>query len=150
MAKNSVAPKERRRGGCHCSRCVGEMGQEDKGKIVEDVQSKESRKVALEESYYNMKNTATDRRILAHLEKELQVAFCFEDGNGRPVNYLWVVHILLGRLFHERTALGRAIKQFAKFQRREILRGMVKLNDLEDLVKPPLDGGPEASSSAPR
>lgn len=46
--------------------------------------------------------------------------------------------------------MGRAIKQFAKFQRREIMRGMVKLNDLEDMADPPLNGGIETSSSAPR
>ena len=102
------------------------------------------------ESCYNAKNTATDRRILARLERELQVTFQFEDGNGKPVNSLWVVHILPGRLLRKRTALGHAIKQFAKFQRREIMRGMVKLNDLEDLAEPLLDNGPEASSSALR
>lgn len=30
------------------------------------------------------------------------------------------------------------------------MRGMVKLNNLEDLVEPPLDGDPKASSSTPR
>ena len=29
---------------------------------------------------------------------------------------------------------------FAKFQRREIMRCMVKLNDLEEMVEPPLGG----------
>jgi hypothetical protein len=61
-----------------------------------------------------------------------------------------VVRILLGRLLHERTTLDRAIKKFAKFQRREIMRGMVKLNDQEDLDEPPLAGDPKASPSAPR
>lgn len=56
----------------------------------------------------------------------------------------------MGRLLRERMALGRAIKQYAKFQRREKMRCMVKLNDLEDMVEPPLDGVPKASSSAMR
>ena len=30
------------------------------------------------------------------------------------------------------------------------MRGMVKLNNLEDLAEPPLDGGPEAPSSTLR
>ena len=44
--------------------------------------------------------------------------------------------------------LGRAIKMFAKFQRREIMCCMVKLNDLEELAKLPLGGTSGASSSA--
>ena len=47
-------------------------------------------------------------------------------------------------------ALGHAIKKYAKFQCREIMRCIVKLNDLEDMVEHPLDGVPEALSSAMR
>ena len=36
---------------------------------------------------------------------------------------------------------------FAKFQRWEIMRCMVKLNDLEELVEPPLGGNLGASTS---
>ena len=97
-----------------------------------------------------MENRAFDRRILVSLERELQSSFRFEDGNGRSLNLVWVVCILLGRLLHEQTVLGRTIKQFAKFQRCEIMRGMVKLNDLEDMAEPPMNGGLEASSSAQR
>ena len=46
--------------------------------------------------------------------------------------------------------LGHAIKQYAKFQCHEIMRCMVKLNDLEDMDEPPLDGVLEALSSAMR
>ena len=102
------------------------------------------------ENCYHTENSATDRRILARLEKELQAAFLFKDGEGQPISSLWVVCILLARLIRERTTLGHTIKQFAKFQRREIMRGMVKLNDLEDLAEPPLDGGPKSSSLTPR
>ena len=56
----------------------------------------------------------------------------------------------MGWLLHERMALGHAIKKYAKFQHREIMRCMVKLNHLEDMVEPPLDGVLEASSSAMR
>ena len=93
---------------------MGKTEPEDKGKNVEDVQSREIGEATLAESCYNAENTTTDRRILARLERELQATFRFEDGNGRSVNSLWVVHILLGRLLHERIALGRAIKKFAK------------------------------------
>ena len=36
---------------------------------------------------------------------------------------------------------------FAKFQRRDIMRCMVKLNDLEELVEPPLGGNSGISTS---
>ena len=34
--------------------------------------------------------------------------------------------------------MGKAVKLFARFQRREIMRCMVKINDLEERAKPPL------------
>ena len=43
-------------------------------------------------------------------------------------------------MIHERTEIGKAIKSLAKLQRREIMRGLVKLGDLEDLVDPPMLG----------
>ena len=62
------------------------------------------------------------------------------DGDEEPTNSIWIVRILLGRLIRERTFIGQAIKLFVKFQHREIMRGMVKLNDLEDMAEPPLHG----------
>ena len=91
-----------------------------------------------------MENSATDQWILVNLEKELQVAFKFVDGDREPTNSIWIVKIMLGRLIWERNAIGRAIKLFAKFQRHEIMGGMVKLNDLEDMAEPPLHGSMEA------
>ena len=99
---------------------------------------------------FHVENTTTDCRIFASLERELQAAFQFEDDNGRQVNLIWVVRILLGRILRERTALARAIRQYTKFQRCEIMHGMVKLNDLEDRAESPLNGGLETSSLAPR
>ena len=61
---------------------------------------------------------------------------------------MWVTIILLERLFRERLSLGRAVKSFAKFQRREIMRGLVKLNELEVVAKPPLGRLPEATTSS--
>ena len=57
-----------------------------------------------------------------------------------PNNSLWIVRVLLGRMIRESTAIGRAIKSLVKFQSREIMRGLVKLGDLEDMVEPPLHG----------
>ena len=110
----------------------------------------ESREVLLAENFYIAKNSIVDYRILVHLERELQTTFWLDNGNGLLVSSLWVVRILLGRLLYERTTLGHTIKQYTKFQHREIMRCMVKLNNLEDLAKPPLDGVLKASSSALR
>ena len=38
---------------------------------------------------------------------------------------------------------------FVKFQCREIMRGLVKVNDLEELAEPPLGGTLEASTLGP-
>ena len=40
-------------------------------------------------------------------------------------------------MIRERTEIGKSIKALAKFQRREIMHGLVKLGDLEDLADPP-------------
>ena len=77
---------------------------------------------------------------MANLEKTMQAALSFAGGGEESDNSLWIVHILLGRMIRERTEIGRAIKSLAKFQRREIIRGLVKLGDLEDLADPPMLG----------
>ena len=74
---------------------------------------------------------------MANLEKTMQAALSFAGGGEESNNSLWIVCILLGRMIRERTEIGRAIKSLAKFQRREIMRGLVKLGDLEDLANPP-------------
>ena len=43
-------------------------------------------------------------------------------------------------MIREITEIGKAIKALAKFQRREVMRGLVKLGDLEDLADPPSIG----------
>lgn len=56
---------------------------------------------------------------------------------------------MLGRLFREQLALVHVVKTFAKFHRREIMRSLVKANDLEELAEPPLGGPLEASTLGP-
>jgi hypothetical protein len=131
-------------GGFHCSNCLGVLQRDEKRKSMDEVQRRESGGGPLAESCFNAETSTIDRQILANLERELQAAFRFEDGNGELANSIWVARILFGRLLRERTAVGRTIKQFAKFQRREIMHGMVKLNDLEDMAKPPLHDSMEA------
>jgi hypothetical protein len=58
------------------------------------------------------------------------------------------MRILLGRLFKERLVLEQAVKMYARFQRLEIMRCMVKINDLEELAEPPLSGTLGASTSS--
>ena len=57
--------------------------------------------------------------------------------------------ILLGRLFREHLVLGHDVKMYARFQCHEIMRCMVKINDLEELAEPPLSGTLGTSTSSP-
>ena len=77
----------------------------------------------------------------------MDATLTFEHGEGLRIIQLWVTRILLWRLFRERLTLGQAIKSFAKFQCWEIMQGLVKLNDLEEVAEPPLGGTPEATTS---
>lgn len=89
MASPSLPLGKQRHGDCHCSRCLGEHHWDDKGKSVDEGQSRDSRGGMLVENCFNAENSATDRRILAILERELQVAFRFDDDSGRLVNLVW-------------------------------------------------------------
>lgn len=75
---------------------------------------------------------------MANLEKTMQATLSFAGGGEEPDNSPWILCTLFGRMIHERTEIRRAINVLAKFQRREIMHGLVKLGDLEDLVDPPL------------
>ena len=92
------------------------------------------------ENCYAAENSVGERRTIANLEKTMQVALSFTGRGEEPDNSPWIVYILLGRMIRERSVIGRAIKSLAKFQHREIMRGLVKLGDLEDLADPPLLG----------
>lgn len=100
------------------------------------------------ERWYNTENSVAERRFLSRLEWDLDAAFWFEQGGEHGTSPMWLTRILLGRLLRESLVLSRAIKMFTKFQRREIMYCMVKLNDLEDLAEPPLGGTPRASPLA--
>ena len=94
-----------------------------------------------------METSLAERRALFRLEKELEATLLFEHGGDCRASPLWVTRILLGRLFRECLSLGRAIKSFAKFQHREMMRGLVKLDELEDVAEPPLGGNQELAVS---
>ena len=70
----------------------------------------------------------------------MQASLSFAGGGDEPENSPWIIKILLGRMIRERTEIGKAIKALAKFQRREVMRGLVKLGDLKDLADPPSIG----------
>ena len=53
MAEQSPTTKESRRGGCHCSKCMGDRALDGKGKEVEEMQGMGSGEVSLVEKCYN-------------------------------------------------------------------------------------------------
>ena len=94
--------------------------------------------------WFNLENSQAKRCSLLHLESKLDASLMFKHGSGhgggpRAIQ-LWVTCILLGQLFREHLVLGRVVKMYARFQRHEIMRCMVKINDLEELVEPLLGG----------
>ena len=129
-----------------CSRCRGGHGLGSTRKEEEEVNSTTHDEVSPGERWFNQETSTAEQRALFQLEKELEPTFRFEHGGRKQASPLWVTRILLGQLFRERLALGQAVKAFAKFQRREITRSLVKVNDLEELVEPPLGGVQEAST----
>ena len=97
------------------------------------------------ERWFTMENSLAERRALFRLEKELEATLLFEHGGEHRASPHWVTRILLVRLFRERLSLGRAVKSHAKFQRRDMMRELVKLNELEEVAEPPLGGNQEHS-----
>ena len=81
------------------------------------------------------------------MEDDLNSALLFEHGGGQQASQLWITRILLGSLSREQKALGKVVEVFAKLQRRDIMRSMVKLHDLVDLAEPPWRNLEEASTS---
>jgi hypothetical protein len=100
-----------------------------------------------EERWFRQDNSRAETCTLTRLEGDLNLALLFEQGGGQRASQLWITRILMGRLSRERTTMGKAMEVFAKLQRRDIMRSMVKLHDLLDLVEPPWRGMAKASSS---
>ena len=61
-----------------------------------------------------MEKSLEESQAMTHLEGELTSTLLFEHGGSHLGNTLCVVHILLGRLFCERLALGLMVEAFAK------------------------------------
>lgn len=104
---------------------------------MKETQSGTEGNVSLAEQCFVTENSAEEHRIMTNLEKTMQVALSFSSGGEEPDNSPWIIYILLGRMIKERTEIGKAIKALEKFQRREVMCGLVKLGDLEDLADPP-------------
>ena len=121
MACPSTHSEGKRWGGCHCSKCVGASQQEVKGKWAEEAQSREAGSGSLAENCFAAENSVGERRTMANLEKTMHAALSFAGGGEELNNSPWIVYIPLGRMIHERTKIGRAIKSLAKFQCREIM-----------------------------
>jgi DNA-binding XRE family transcriptional regulator len=139
------------RDGCHCSRCGD---RSDGSSSREHAFSKPLMEDPDEqgEVWFNQGNLATERRSMLQLERGLEAALNFEhlDGedSGPKVQPVWITCILLGCLFREWQVLGWAVKMYARFQCREFMRSLVKINDLEEQAEPPLSGEARALSSA--
>lgn len=94
----------------------------------------------LGETRFRLENSMEEACALTCLEGELSSNLLFEHGGRNTSISLWVIHILLGRLFQERLALGWTMEALAKHYQRESMCSLVKLQDLVDLGEPPLGG----------
>lgn len=79
------------------------------------------------ENWFRLENSVEETWALMRLEGELNDTLMFEHGGRQPVSMLWAAHILLGRLFRERLALGGTVKAFSKHYREEVMRNLVKI-----------------------
>jgi uncharacterized protein YecA (UPF0149 family) len=89
---------------------------------------------------------------MLRLERELEIALAFEHSDGEDsglkIQPIWITHILLGHLFRETKALGKEVKQFMRFQWREFMHSLVKINDLEEHPELSLSSDVRASTLA--
>ena len=118
MAAPSFWSEGRGWGGCQCQKCMGAGQLGNRGKEAEEMQSGAEGSVSLAEQCFIAENLAEERRIMANLEKTMQVALSFAGVGEEPDNSPWILQILLGRMIRERTEIGKAIKALEKFQRR--------------------------------
>ena len=143
MSGRSPLSMEDSKDGYNCSRCGGHS-YGGSGKEVEETSMSLGDDDNLGEQWFNRENSQAEHRSLFPLEREFDATLRFEHGDesdgGLKASHLWVMRILLGRLFRECLVLGCAVKMYARFQRHEIMRCMVKINDLEELADPPLSG----------
>lgn len=146
MEGQSPLSREGSKEGCNCSHCggcsVGGLGKE-----VEEIIFPKDGGENPGERWFNEENSQAKRRSLLHLERELDASLLFEHGGGPREIQLCVTRILLGWLFREHLVHGQAVKIYSRFQRREIMQCMVKLNDSEELAEPLLGGTSGASTS---
>jgi hypothetical protein len=80
------------------------------------------REVSPGECWFTMETSSEECQALFRLEKEMEMTPLFKHKGSYRASPLWVTRILLGRLFKERLSLGRAVKSFARFQCREMMR----------------------------
>lgn len=147
MAGKSPLSREGSREGHLSSRLGGDRGVGGFGSADAEERTNGQGEEDPGERWFLQENSRAEIRILTRLEDDLNSSLLFEHGGGQRANPLWIARILLGCLARERLALGRVVEVFAKLQRREIMRSMVKLHDLGDFVEPPWRGMMEASTS---
>ena len=79
------------------------------------------------ENWFWLENSTEETWALMRFGGKLNTTLLFEHGGHQKASTLWVALILLGRLFCERLALGRTVKSFAKYHRKEVMRSLVKI-----------------------
>ena len=99
------------------------------------------------ETWFRHENSIKETRAFMRLEGELNATLLFEHGGRQSASLLWIACILLGHLFREQLALGWTMKVFSKHYPKDVMRTLVKIQDLVDLVEPPMEGI-SASTSA--
>ena len=87
------------------------------------------------ERWFNLETSPAEWHALFHLEWEMDATLMFEHRGNQRASQLWVTKIILGRLFRESLIFHWVVKSFAKFQCPKIMRGLVKLNELEEVSR---------------
>ena len=118
---------------CQCARMLHRQNTRGRGGARSILKGED-----LGDNWFWLENLAEKTSALIQLEGELNATLRFEHGGGQPASMLWVAHIHLSRLFCERLTLGWIVKAFAKHYHKEVMRSLVKIQDLVDLDEPPL------------
>lgn len=61
MVERSLTTRESHRGGCHCSKCMGDRALDGNGKEVEAMQGMGNGEASLVEKCYNLENFIVER-----------------------------------------------------------------------------------------
>ena len=101
MAGSIPLTREGNHEDCNCSRLGGGKGIGGSGADEDAMQHHGNGGEDLGERWFSLENSPVEILSLTRLEGEMNSSLLSEHGGGQCANPLWVVCILLGRLFHE-------------------------------------------------